>query len=301
MAHFFNNAATTPTNFVNVGLGQTVQVGCWGAKINGTFLSVACNDSSVASVVAPGTQTPDGMIRGIGVKGLRAGNVMLEGRLGAGGPVWAFTQIVVGATAASAGAAASPGFDAAVQSRRIVFNNPGDLRVVNDIAAGKGGGISIAPELQRLLATLSASGKVIVMSLFRRGQGPHGIVQPDGTVVCRGVDITGYAGAAVTLSDPSAAIDVVSNLISHFPSGKYDLGFPRPVGGDQHFDASEDVFFSVPDAASAHLAFLGRAGRPLNTMLQPARDRVMSAMLRSGAQFPIVYPDGLNHLHVKAY
>jgi hypothetical protein len=301
MAHFFQTG-TSPVNYVNVGVGQTVQVGCWGASIGGTFLTVACNDPSVAAVVGSGEKTSDGTIRGIIVKGMRKGNVMLEGRLGAAGAVWAFTQVVVAdASTLGASAGATLSFTGAVQSKRIVFNHPADLRLVNDIASGTETSVIIAPELQRLLATLAGFGTVTVMSLFRRNQGPHGQVQADGTVVCRGVDIAAFAGAQVTLSDPQAAIAVVTNLIGHFPPGRYDIGFPRPIGGDNRFDAAQDVFFPVPDEATAHLAFIGHAGRPMSAMLEPARQAVSLAMTRSGAQFPIVFPDGLDHLHVKAY
>ncbi|HET7543916.1 MAG TPA: hypothetical protein VFK05_28790 [Polyangiaceae bacterium] len=106
-----------------------------------------------------------------------------------------------------------------------------DLRLLREIFAGRERSVIIAPEIQNLLTTLSGAGKVVVMSLYRRGQGPHGMVQGDGTVICRGVDITGYAGRPVTLGDKTAAIAVVSNLISHFPPGRYDLGFPRPSAG----------------------------------------------------------------------
>jgi hypothetical protein len=54
----------------------------------------------------------------------------------------------------------------------------------HDISAGRAPGIGIAPELQHLLATLGSVGTVVVMSLFRRGQGPHGVIQPDGSVIC---------------------------------------------------------------------------------------------------------------------
>jgi hypothetical protein len=129
------------------------------------------------------------------------------------------------------------------------------------------------------------------------------MVQPDRTVICRGVDITGYAGVPVTLTNPAVAIDVVTNLISHFPPARFDLGFPRPVGGNGpiNFDPTQDVFFSVPDKAAGDLCYAGKAVHPLNDMLEPARTRVQQAMTRSGAKFPVLFADGLNHLHVKAY
>ena len=41
------------------------------------------------------------MRRNIAVKGLQLGNVMLEARMGIGGPVWGFTQVVVGKAVAA--------------------------------------------------------------------------------------------------------------------------------------------------------------------------------------------------------
>src|SRR5437660_9738723 len=98
MAHFFydNGRGTMPATFIHVGVESTVQVGVWGANINGTFLVPSTNYPNVATLSSKGTNTADGMIRSIAVKGVSEGNVMLEARLGERGPVWAFTQVVVG-------------------------------------------------------------------------------------------------------------------------------------------------------------------------------------------------------------
>jgi len=109
------------------------------------------------------------------------------------------------------------------------------------------------------------------------------------------------AGGTLLRQFGADAIAVITNLISHFPPGRFDLGFPRPIGGDNNFDASADVFFPVPDKATAHLAFLGHLSRPMSAMLEPARSQVTAAMARTSAHFAILYPDGLDHLHVKAY
>lgn len=98
MAHFFIDGSasnTAPATSVALASDKTVQVGVWGAKINGQFLIPSCNDASVATVTSPGTSTADGMIRGIMVKAVGVGTVMLEARLGPGGPVWAYTQVTV--------------------------------------------------------------------------------------------------------------------------------------------------------------------------------------------------------------
>jgi hypothetical protein len=106
----------------------------------------------------------------------------------------------------------------------------------------------------------------------------------------------------VVLNIPANAIRVVSSLIGNFPPGKYDLGFPRPVGGPSGFDPAHDVFFSVPDKATALACWQGKISRSLDQMLEPARTAIRAAMSGNPrAVFAIIYPDGLNHLHVKAY
>jgi hypothetical protein len=105
---------------------------------------------------------------------------------------------------------------------------------------------------------------------------------------------------AVTLASRDPAIRVVCGLIADFPAGLFDLGFPRPVGGADGFDPSQDVFFPVPDQATAQQCFDGTISRGMNQLLEPAQTRVREAMGRSPATFGTLYPDGLNHLHVKA-
>ncbi len=97
------------------------------------------------------------------------------------------------------------------------------------------------------------------------------------------------------------AFAVVANLIRNFGPGNYDLGFPRPVGGPTGSDPSQDVFFAVPDLLTASLCFQGRISRTIGQMLEPAKTEIWAAMGSSSGKFPIMYPDGLNHLHVKAY
>jgi hypothetical protein len=133
MAHFFydNGVGSTPANLMQVAVGQSIKVGVWGAQISGQFLIPSANDPSIAVVTSKGTNTADGMIRNISVQGVREGNVMLEARLGPGGPVWAFTQVVVGKAGAVAAAAGSKvGAEAVVVARQElasgVFENEGN-------------------------------------------------------------------------------------------------------------------------------------------------------------------------------
>src|SRR4051794_38764070 len=102
MAHFFLDSPTgavntgTPVNFVNVAPGSVVQVGVWGARVGNQVLLPSTNNGTIAVVDDTGDTAPDGTIRHIKVRGIADGNVMLEARLGAGGAVWAFTQVKVG-------------------------------------------------------------------------------------------------------------------------------------------------------------------------------------------------------------
>jgi hypothetical protein len=191
-----------------------------------------------------------------------------------------------------------------VAAGRLVFNNPPDLRQLNDIAAGHSN-VKLAPELVDLLLALLARGQVSVMSLIRTvNGGPHG-VQVGKKFVCRAVDISAFRGRPVTLSDPAAAIRVVTDLISSFPVGSYALGFPRPRAGvqiDGHatFNHDEDVFFPVADQTTADLAFIGHILMEIDEMMEPAQTEVRRAMISSGGQFVRLFPDGKDHLHVEA-
>ncbi len=55
---------------------------------------------------------------------------------------------------------------------QLVFNNPPDLRQLNDIAAGNSN-VKLATELVDLLLALLARGQVSVMSLIRTVNGGH--------------------------------------------------------------------------------------------------------------------------------
>jgi hypothetical protein len=173
--------------------------------------------------------------------------------------------------------------------------NPGDAGVVRAAAAGSPA-VSIDPQIVNLLDNLLVFGNVSVMSLLRRGASQHGVVSGN-HVTCKAVDIQGYRGIPVQLRPADLAIGVVCSILARFPEGQFDVGFPRPVGGATGFNPADDVFFAVPDLATAQLCWDGRITRTLSQMLQPAQDRVRMAMSPT-ARFRLLYPDGLNHLHV---
>ena len=193
----------------------------------------------------------------------------------------------------------------ATNNGQLVFSQPGDRRVLTHIANNEpigGSVVHLNQALIELLAALSAAGTVTVMSLYRRGQGPHGKIGRNGEITCRAVDIESFAGLPVSLRNRENAVRVVANLIRLFPAGNsFDIGFPRPVGGPTGFNAAQDVFFPVRDEATARRCYAGTISLPMREMLEPAKTQILQAMSSSGADFRLNYPDGLNHLHIKAY
>jgi hypothetical protein len=155
----------------------------------------------------------------------------------------------------------------------------------------------VDPQIINLLAALLDVGDVDVMSLLRRGQEQHGVVKGD-QVFVKAVDISGFGGTAIISNDGARLVDLICSMLKLFPVGDYDIGFPRPVGGETGFDPKFDVFFPVPDLDAAYKCFHGKSGGPLSSMLQPARSKVAAAMRQSDATFHVFYPDGLNHMHV---
>ena len=157
--------------------------------------------------------------------------------------------------------------------------------------------IIVDQQIVDLLAAMLDEGDVDVMSLLRRGQSQHGVVQGS-QVFVKAVDLSGFKGTPVISNDGAKLVDLICSMLKLFPKGDYDIGFPRPVGGPTGFDPTHDVFFPVLDLDAARKCWDGLISGPLSSMLQPARSKVADAMRQSKATFHVFYPDGLNHLHV---
>jgi hypothetical protein len=184
----------------------------------------------------------------------------------------------------------------ALDSMRLRIS-PDQARVLRDSINGSQT-VVVDQSIIELLAALLRQGSLEVLSLLRRGESQHGVVQGN-QVICKAVDISGFAGTQIISNDPAdRLIDLICRILSNFPDSDLDIGFPRPVGGPTGFDPTHDVFFNVPDQATAQKCFDGTIALPLNAMRQPARDLVGQAMRQSRATFHALFPDGLNHLHV---
>lgn len=180
--------------------------------------------------------------------------------------------------------------------------NPGDARVLRASIAGTGS-IVVHDAIVELLASFARAGNVDVLSMYRRGESQHGVVDGSRTRV-NAIDIRGIGDTQVDfgrLSKP-AMVGLVAQMIRLLPDGDFDLGFPRPVGGPTGFDPPRDVFFSVPDLATARQCWDGTISRRLSQMLDvapaSAQTNIRAAMRASRARFHVLYPDGVDHLHI---
>jgi hypothetical protein len=155
-----------------------------------------------------------------------------------------------------------------------------------------------SPALQELLVALAPRG-LGIMRTFAPNQGPHGETKGS-DMVCSAVDITGYAGGRFHYQVPrETLISNVERLFRAFPPGPaFDIGFVRPVGGPAGFDTRLDVFFAVPGHRVA-AAFKPDGSWGVGAMLEPPKTRVLAAL--SGKKFGYLFPDGADHMHVKAY
>jgi|HubBroStandDraft_6_1064221.scaffolds.fasta_scaffold50730_3 hypothetical protein len=158
---------------------------------------------------------------------------------------------------------------------------------------------TFAPELEQLLIRLARHGFKILRTID-----PTGVTSPHGTIVgdkliCRAVDVDTYFGQRFQYQEPrNDLIDGVTRLLSDFPSGAtYDVGFVRPVGGANGFNTAMDIFFPVPESRVA-AAFNPDGSWGWNTMFAQVRPGIQAA---AAGRVRYVFPDGADHIHIKAY
>ena len=294
MAHFVDAAGNRISlQPLKLQIGETKEIGLWGFRdFSGTplIVDVMTPTGQQCSEIASSVLAREvGNIRYYHVRGLKAGNGRLDA-ITTAVQMWDNCPLVVEGVMNPLSRLVQ-----AIEDGDLRINR-GDANVIRTAATG-GGDVVIAPQIVDLLDRLLARGTLDVMSLLRRGQSQHGVVRGN-KVEAKAVDIAGYRGVPVRLTPSQLGITVVTQIIERFPDGQFDLGFPRPVGGATGFNPSDDVFFSVPDQATAQQCWDGKISRTMAQMMQPARDAVQAAMSRSSGTFRILYPDGLNHLHV---
>lgn len=271
---------------LNVGLIIPPATGFWGAAGITVSTDGSPRFTGRVSIALSGWQGGNPTYR---VTGFRSGPVRLLASKGAN------TLDSVDITVVGQEAAAMTVLDA-MDTRRITLP-PSDATYLRNSINGSET-VIIDPLIVEMLAALLRQGSVDVLSLVRRGKSQHGIVQGN-KVICKAVDFSGFGGVPVVSSGPpDRLMDVVCRMLSNFPECDLDVGFPRPKGGPTGFDPTHDVFFSVPDQATAQKCYDSTIALPLSAMLEPARGRVTQAMQQSRARFHVLYPDGLDHMHV---
>jgi hypothetical protein len=191
--------------------------------------------------------------------------------------------------------------------KSLFFNSPADRKILLK-QLGRSHKkheaiVYITRELRQLMLSLCQHGilKIACMNAHHPlPRGPHGYPDCLGKNIqfCTAIDIGQYNGQDVNLNYhhsrvPAYAIKVVTDLLWNFPEkGTFDVGFPRPIGG-HHVDPKHDIFFPVTNLRQPQHSM------PLSKMLQPAQLAVRLAM--RGRDFRVLFPDGADHLHVKAY
>ena len=93
MAHFQNPWTGQVYGILSLSQGQSGQVDLFGGGPNGEELVVTANDPKIATVEP--SAGGGGNIRRFTITTSMRGNVMIEARLGPGGPVWAYMQCAV--------------------------------------------------------------------------------------------------------------------------------------------------------------------------------------------------------------
>jgi hypothetical protein len=207
----------------------------------------------------------------------------------------------------------------AFKDGRLIFNHPTDVASFPKICAGTqtdavtGLPVHYAVELVRLLNGLLSGGQVQVLSMYRptelkngnaHGQGPHSEIQKTAVVV-RGVDVAWYGGSQYLYTVPKdQLIEGVKRLLIDLPTGQYDVGFVRPVGGQNGYagypgpyDPKLELFFPVPPARVA-AAFNPNESWGWSTMFEELRSDMR---LAAAGKANYVYPDGHNHVHLRAF
>jgi hypothetical protein len=191
---------------------------------------------------------------------------------------------------------------ALVNQGRIQFAYP-DRRTLFEQALNhdsiNGHVATFTPELEQLLLRLARHGLKILRTID-----PHGVDNPHGKIVgdkliCRAVDVHTYFGQRFEYTEPrNNLIDGVTRLLTDFPPGAtYDVGFVRPVGGKTGSNTAMDVFFPVPPERAA-AAYEPDASWGWNTMFAAVRPGIQAA---AAGRVSYVYPDGPDHIHIKAY
>jgi hypothetical protein len=311
MAHFYKPPKTEPVSKqnLNLSMGDVLELGLWGCcESPGVYLDIQVSDPSIACFKDPLNDRRDFVTREFKLYGQTLGKIRVNAVARSGG-IWDWFEVTVQVAPPPPALTPMQQLSAHVANGKLTFVKSEDKANFEAIRDGKkiGGKIvQLSDELVEFFNDLLADGKVHLLSLYRYHASMHGEVMPDGTVVCRAVDIAAYGGSPLNLEAGLPAetiIQTMVRIIDHLPATTCQIGFPRPrrtydTSDSTDFIPNLDVFFPVPDEDTAKLCLSGHIGRGRGQLKEPAKTRIVPALARAegrGTTFKAMYPDGKDH------
>ena len=166
--------------------------------------------------------------------------------------------------------------------------------------------------LNTIVALAASAGTLKIIRTFAPNQGPHGTKG-----VCQAMDLNIFGSVVFEWhTSKEVLIDGVAKLIRSMPADiSFDLGLVRPVGGVGGYNTAFDVFFKVtaenviqlnkdpvthrPLPGQSPNAVEPGTGWGLSALLPDAKVAIESA--RIGKRLEYMYPDGADHVHIRAF
>ncbi|MBC7474344.1 MAG: hypothetical protein H7263_08640 [Candidatus Sericytochromatia bacterium] len=141
---------------------------------------------------------------------------------------------------------------------------------------------------------------ISILSLFRTGRN-HGQKQVNGDIICRAVDIDGYSGNLINMSNPNSSLKAILKVIDNMPQGRYVVGLPRPGGGSL-INPNKDFFLPVNSLSQNERTPTGTLTGDLKLIKNSdARNKITKAFCKNKkAKVMFLMPDAVDHLHIKA-
>ncbi|MDD5035845.1 MAG: hypothetical protein PHE55_13925 [Methylococcaceae bacterium] len=156
------------------------------------------------------------------------------------------------------------------------------------------------------LAALSRSNTLVLMSMMRYNEGPHGKVGEDGVAVCSAMDITVYSGLSINLINGGNVENTVAGVckvIDNLPPGLFALGLTRPSPYPKGPPMPDkDIFLPMNPGAGWPMYKVGfPLGNPTPQFVNlKAAEAVNAALGRNPrAKMNRMFQDGPDHLHLE--
>jgi hypothetical protein len=286
-------------------------IGLWGYIDTSTNkeLDVFAVDSWYTDRELPNVTLQPGKVVGNtrvwNVTSTTSGKVRLEARSD-NGVTWTWVDIVFTVPPNSPGTDADrAALLAAVQSGQIVGATQQITAVCNKgYMETSDSTITLSGPTIRVLGTLARTAKVNLMSLMRYNEGPHGVVQYDGTAIGRAMDIQQFGEFPINLingNNVDNTIKGIAAVIGALPSGLYAVGLTRPsVRAKGPPMPDKDVFLPVRTDADIY-----RVGTPYNNPTPQFRNSDAAKAINDAltqnpaARIAKMFEDGPDHMHLE--